>query len=75
LPGAEDQSQNDGLGAVDPDNGTFDMAAAATGLRSWVRTPFGFWASWLVVVVGALVLAAAVRWFVVRRQSELGLPK
>ena len=62
------QIQDDGQAARDVDTNSFDLAAPATDLRSWLRTPLGFWASWLVVVVGAVVVAGAIRWFVVRRQ-------
>lgn len=62
------QIRDDGQAAWDLDSNFFDLAASATGLRSWLRTPMGFWAWWLVVVVGALVVAGAIRWFVVRRQ-------
>ncbi|MEX2622291.1 MAG: hypothetical protein WD651_01030 [Acidimicrobiia bacterium] len=62
------QLQDDGQAARDLDTDSFDLAASATDLRSWLRTPMGFWASWMVVVVGAVVVAGAIRWFVVRRQ-------
>lgn len=62
------QIQDDGQAARDLDSNSFDLAASATGLRSWLRTPMRFWASWLVVVVGAVVVAGAIRWSVVRRQ-------
>jgi hypothetical protein len=64
----EGQAQGDGLAARDLDPNSFELAAPATGLRTWLRTPFGFWASWLVVVVGAVVVAGAIRWFVAKRQ-------
>jgi hypothetical protein len=62
------QAQGDGLAARDPDVDSFDLAAPATGLSTWLGTPFGFWASWLAVIIGAVVLAGTVRWFVARRQ-------
>jgi hypothetical protein len=64
----EGQAQGDGLAARDLDTNSFDLAAPATGLRSWLRTPVGFWGAWLVVVLGAVLVAGAVRWYVARRQ-------